>query len=96
MGKTRLGITTLALSFAVAAVIAAGVAAPGQLLAIGFGIAGIGLGRIAYQRRTATGGARLGGAAAITVGAIGMTLGIVRVAIILAAISHVENLIGPT
>ncbi len=90
----RFGITTLALGFALAAVVAAGVAAPGQLVAIGFGIAAIGLGRIAYQRRTATGAARLGGAAAITVGAIGLVLGIVRVGIILAAIGHVENLLA--
>lgn len=89
----RFGITTLALSLAVTAVIAAGLAAPGYLIAIGCGIAAIGAGKVAYGRRTAAGAARLGGAAAMTIGAIGMTLGIVRVAVILAAIGHVEKLL---
>lgn len=89
----RSGLTTLALALAVTAVIAAGLAAPGQLVAIGCGIAAIGVGKVAYGRRTASGAARLGGAAAMTVGAVGMTLGVVRVAIILAAIGHVENML---
>lgn len=89
----RFGMTTLALALAVAAVVSAGLAAPGQLVAIGCGIAAIGVGRVAYARRTASGSARLGGAAAITVGAIGLLLGVVRVAIILAAIGHVEHML---
>ncbi len=89
----RFGITTLALILAIAAVISAGLAAPGQLVAIGCGIGAIGAGKVAFGRRTASGAARLGGAAAITVGAIGMTLGVVRVAVILAAIGHVEKLL---
>jgi len=89
----RFGITTLALALAVTAVIAAGLAAPGQLVAIGCGIGAIGVGKVAFSRRSASGAARLGGAAAITVGAIGMTLGAVRVAVILAAIGHVENML---
>jgi hypothetical protein len=89
----RFGMTTLALALAFTAVIAAGLAAPGQLVAIGCGIAAIGVGKVAYGRRTASGAARLGGAAAMTVGAIGLTLGIVRVAVILAAISRVEHML---
>lgn len=89
----RFGITTLALALAVTAVVAAGLAAPGHLVAIGCGIGAIGVGKVAFGRRTASGAARLGGAAAITVGAIGMTLGVVRVAVILAAIGHVENML---
>lgn len=89
----RLGITSVSLILALAAVIAAGLAAPGYLVAIGCGIGAIGVGKVAFSRRTASGAARLGGAAAMTVGAIGLTLGVVRVAIILAAIGHVENLL---
>ena len=88
-----MSLTTLALAFALGAVVAACVASPGQLVAIGFGIAAIGLGWIAYRRRTASGAARLGGAAAITVGLIGFGLGAARVAIILAAIRHVEAML---
>ncbi len=89
----RFGISTLAMALAVTAVVAAGLAAPGQLVAIGCGIGAIGVGKVAFSRRSATGAARLAGAAAITVGAIGLTLGVVRVAVILAAIGHVEKLL---
>jgi len=84
----------LALAFAFGAVVAAGLASPGQFLAIGLGIAAIGAGRIAYMRRTAPGSARLAGAAAITIGCIGLLLGLVRVAITLAAIGHLERMIS--
>jgi len=94
MASGRFGITSVALGFAIIAVVSVGVAAPGHLVAIGAGIAAIGLGRIAYRRRTAPGSARLGGAAAITVGTIGLVLGLIRVAIILAAIGHVESLLA--
>ncbi|MBA2539034.1 MAG: hypothetical protein H0V17_05315, partial [Deltaproteobacteria bacterium] len=47
----RFGLTTLALALALAAVVSAGLAAPGQLVAIGCGIAAIGVGRVAYGRR---------------------------------------------
>jgi hypothetical protein len=89
----RISLAMVALGFAFGAVVAACVAAPGQLVAIGFGIAAVGLGWMAYRRRTSTGSARLGGAAAITVGLIGFGLGVARVAIILAAIRHVEALL---
>lgn len=83
----------LALLLAAAAVVAAVVAAPGQYLGIGLGIGGIGTGWLAFTRRGAAGVARLAGAAAITVGALGCLLGIVRVAIALAAIGHIDQMV---
>jgi hypothetical protein len=84
----------LALVLAVGALVAAGLPAPGQFFAIGLGIAAIGVGRVAYARRAVPGLARLAGAAAMTVGAIGLLLGTARVVITLAAIRHLERLIG--
>jgi hypothetical protein len=84
----------LALALAALAVLAAVWPAPGQHLAIGAGIAAIGTGRIAYGREGAPGAARLWGAAAITVGGVGLLLGALRVAIALAAIGHLARMLG--
>ncbi len=84
----------LALVLAFGAALAAGLPSPGLYVALGLGIAAIGCGAIAFSRREAPGAARLAAAAAITVGAIGFVLGAVRVAIVLAAISHVDRMLG--
>ena len=84
----------LALALALGAVVAAAWHAPGQYLAIGGGIGAIGTGWIAYGRRGAPGFARLAGAAAMTLGGAGLVLGAVRVAIALAAIGHLERMLG--
>ena len=84
----------LALALAVVAVVAAACRAPGQYLAVGGGIAAIGTGWLAYGRRASPGAARLTAAGAITVGGIGLLLGALRVVIALAAIGHLERMIG--
>ena len=83
----------LALALAFGAVVAAGLPAPGQFVAIGLAIGAIGTGWAMFGRRTAPGGLRLFGAAAIAVGCIGLVLGAVRVAITLAAIRHIERML---
>jgi hypothetical protein len=84
----------LALALAVGAVVAAAWHAPGQYLAIGGGIGAIGTGWIAYGRRGAPGAARLAAAGAITAGGVGLLLGALRVAIALAALGHLERMLG--
>lgn len=84
----------VALVLALGAVIAAAVPSPGLFLAIGLGIAAIGAGWLGYRRCDAPGGTRLAGAAAITVGAIGGLLGTLRVVLALAAIDHLDRLLG--
>ncbi|HSJ99835.1 MAG TPA: hypothetical protein VK932_01285 [Kofleriaceae bacterium] len=84
----------LALVLATGAVLAAAWRTPGQYLAIGGGLAAIGTGWVAYGRREAPGSARLAAAAAITAGGMGLLLGALRVAIALAAIGHLERLLG--
>jgi hypothetical protein len=87
-------VARLALAFAALGLVAVLVAAPGQYVAMGLGIAAVGAGRIAYQRRTAPGMHRLAGAAAMTMGGMSLLLGAVRVALALAALSHLERLLG--
>jgi hypothetical protein len=84
----------VALVAALAAVIAAAAPSPGLFLAIGLGIAAIGAGWIGYRRLEAPGFTRLAGAAAITAGAIGGLLGALRVVLALAAIDHLDRLLG--
>jgi len=84
----------LALVLAFAATAAAGLPAPGLYLALGLGLGAIGCGWIGFTRRSAPGASRLAAAAAITVGGIGVLLGAVRVAIVLAAIDRIDRLIG--
>lgn len=83
----------LALALGFAAVVAAGLPSPGLYLALGLGIAAVGLGVAGYGRRAAPGFSRLGSAAAITVGGIGVVLGALRVVLALAAIGHIDQLI---
>jgi energy-converting hydrogenase Eha subunit B len=84
----------VALVVALAAVIAAATPAPGLFLAIGLGIAAIGLGWLGYRRCADPGFRRLAGAAAITVGALAGLLGTLRVALVLAAIDRIDHLLG--
>jgi hypothetical protein len=84
----------VALVVALGAVISAAVPSPGLFLAIGLGIAAIGTGWLGYRRPGDPGFTRLAGAAAITVGAIGGLLGTLRVVLALAAIEHLDRLLG--
>lgn len=84
----------IALALAFAAMLAAGLPAPGLYLAVGLGISAIGTGLIAFGRRTAPGGLRIAAAAAITVGCLGLLLGAARIAVALAAIDRIGHLIG--
>ena len=83
----------LALACAFGAMIAAGLPAPGLYVALGLGIAAIGCGGVAFRRRDATGAARLAGAAAMAIGTIGTLLGAARVALVLAALGHVDRML---
>lgn len=84
----------LALVLAVGALIAATLPSPGLYLALGLGIAAIGTGWVGYRQRAAPGFSRLGAAAAIMLGGIGLLLGSVRVGLALAAIDHLDRMIG--
>lgn len=84
----------LALAFALGAVVAAALPSPGLFLALGLGIAAIGTGWAGYAQRRAPGMARLMAAAAITVGGLGFALGVVRVILALAAIDHLQRMVG--
>jgi hypothetical protein len=83
-----------ALAAALGALLAAALPSPGLFLAIGLGIAAIGTGWLGYRRSGDPGGRRLAGAAAITLGAMGGLLGTLRVVLTLAAIDHLDRLLG--
>jgi hypothetical protein len=83
-----------ALALAACALVAAALPSPGLYAALGLGIAAIGVGWNGYARRDALGPARLAAAAAITLGAIGVVLGAVRVILVLAALSHIDSMLG--
>lgn len=85
----------VALALACGALIAVALASPGHYVAIGLGIAAIGLGRLAYRRRATPGLDRLAAAAAITVGGVGLVLGALRIVLALAAIEHIDHLLAP-
>jgi len=84
----------VALALALSAMIAAALPSPGLFLAIGLGIAAIGTGWLGYRRPGDPGFTRLAGAAAITVGVVGCLLGTLRVVLALAAIDHLERMLG--
>ena len=83
----------LALGLAFAAMVAAGLPAPGLYAAIGLGIAAIGSGLVRFARRDLPGSARLAAAAAVAVGVLGCLLGAARVVIALAALDHVDRML---
>ncbi|HEX3758068.1 MAG TPA: hypothetical protein VHW23_05160 [Kofleriaceae bacterium] len=84
----------IALIVAAAAVAAAALPSPGLFAAIGLGILAVGTGWLGYRRPGAPGFARLAGAAALTVGAVGCLLGSLRVVLALAALDHLDRLLG--
>ena len=84
-----------ALAIALCALVAAALPSPGLFVAIGLGIAAIGTGWLGYRARGAPGFRRLAGAAAITIGAMSCSLGMVRVVLALAAIDRIDQMIGP-
>jgi hypothetical protein len=87
-------VSRLALALAAAALVAAGCASPGLYAALGLGVAAIGTGWVAYRRRGSPGASRLAGAAAVTLGLTGVLLGALRVALTLAAIGHLDRMLG--
>jgi hypothetical protein len=86
-------MSRVALVTAVGAVLAAALPSPALFVAIGLGIAAIGLGSIGYRRAGDPGVRRLAGAAAIALGALGVLLGALRVALALAAIDHLDRML---
>ena len=86
-------MSRLALCLAFGAMVAAGLPSPGLYVAIGLGIGAIGVGRIAFRQRNTPGAARLAGATAIAIGVLGAVLGGVRVAIVLAALGHIDRML---
>ena len=84
----------LALALALGALIAVALPTPGLYLALGFGLGAIGTGVAGYRQKSAPGFARLAGAAAIALGTIGFLLGTVRVVLALAAIRHIDRMLG--
>jgi hypothetical protein len=84
----------IALIAAAGALACAALPSPGLFAAIGLGIAAIGTGWVGYRRPAAPGFARLACAAAVTVGAMGCLLGVLRVALALAAIDHIDRMLG--
>ena len=83
----------LALVLGAGAMIAAFLPSPGMFVAMGCGIAGIGIGGVGYRRRAA-GAPRLAGAAAITLAGLGLALALLRYALTLAAVDRIERLLG--
>ncbi len=93
MRAASLGGHRLALACAIGSLVAAWLPSPGLFVALGLGIAAIGAGWVGFARRDNPGGARLGAAAAITLGGLGFALGAVRVVLVLLAISHVDGML---
>lgn len=83
------------LGLALVALIAAALPSPGLYLAVGAGIAAIGTGWVGFRAAELPGAARLIGATAVTLGGVGLLLGVVRMALVLAAISRLERMLGP-
>jgi hypothetical protein len=86
-------VSRLALVLAFGAMLAAGLPSPGLYLALGLGIAAVGAGLAAFRRRETPGSARLAGAAAIAIGVLGCMLGAVRIAIVMAALGHIDRML---
>jgi hypothetical protein len=86
-------MSRVALAVALGAMLAAAVPSPGLFVAIGLGIAAIGLGSIGYRRTGDPGFRRLAGASAVALGALGVVLGALRVILALAAIDHLDRML---
>jgi len=79
---------------AIAAVVAGILPSPGLYLALGLGIAAVGTGWLAFSARTLPSLSRLGGATAIAIGSLGFMLGAIRVGLALAALGHLDRMLG--
>lgn len=86
-------MSRLALALALGATVLAIGPAPAHYLALGGAIGAIGLGILTYGDRAAPGAARLVAAGAITVGCIGLVLGLLRVILAISAIDHLEGMV---
>ncbi len=84
----------VALALAVVAVVAALLPPPGMYLGLGAGIAALGWGWAGWADRAAAGSVRLWAAAAAALGAVGLVLAGLRIALTLAAIDRIERLLG--
>jgi len=84
----------VALLAALGGLVAAASPSPGLFVAIGLGSAAIGLGWVGYRRSGDPGFRRLAGAAAVAVGVVGGLLGVLRVALALAALDHLDRMLG--
>ena len=82
----------LALVLGAIGLVAAFLPAPGMFVAMGLGIAGIGVGLVGYRRR-GPGAPRLAAAGAIAVAAIALALAGVRYGLTLAAVDRIERLL---
>lgn len=83
-----------ALALAVGAILAATLPSPGLYLALGLGVGAIGTGWTGYRQRAAPGVQRLAAAAAMALGGVGLVLGALRVVLALAAIHHLDGMLG--
>lgn len=79
---------------AVLALVACALPGVGVFVAMGAGIAGIGLGWLAFARRHAPGPRRLLGAAALAIAAIALVLAAVRYTVTLLALSQLVARLG--
>ena len=84
----------VALALAVVAVVAALLPPPGMYIGLGAGIAALGWGWAGWADRAATISVRLWSAAAASLGAVGLVLAGLRIALTLAAIDRIERLLG--
>ncbi|HLL21999.1 MAG TPA: hypothetical protein VK427_07705 [Kofleriaceae bacterium] len=83
----------LALALALGGFAAVLVRAPGPYVALALAIGAIGTGIVGYRRRSAPGARRLLAAGAVTVGCLVLVLATARVALTLAAIGHVAEML---
>ena len=84
----------LGLVLAAGALVAALLPSPGMFVAIGAGIAGLGVGLVGYRRRGDVGARRLAGAGAIALAILAIALGGLRYGLTLAAIDRIERMLG--
>ena len=79
---------------AVVALIACALPGEGMFVAIGAGIAGVGLGWIGFRRRRASGPTRLLAAAAVALAGLALALATVRYAVTLIALAQLVGALG--
>jgi hypothetical protein len=87
-------VPLVALACAVTALVACALPGAGMFVAIGAGIAGVGLGRIGARRRQAPGARRLLAATAAAIAGLALVLALARYALTLVALSRLVELLG--